>query len=147
MTDRSLVSIPTSWTRRRDPAHGVLVTARSPHLPSSGYRPELTLHTALLCPPPESLASWREQAVSELARVLPDFELEDADTFWLGDHEVAYHRFAHRVGLVDVLCDQWSWLLEGAGLTLTCSVAREDYLDHCDLFEAVAETVEPGRAA
>lgn len=81
--------------------------------------------------------------MNSLAEVLDSFELEDADRFELGEHQVEYRRFAHRVDLVDVLCEQWAWLVDGCGLTLTCSVAREDYLDYCDLFESVAETVEP----
>ena len=41
-----------------------------------------------------------------------------------------------------MLCDQWAWLGDGLGITLTCSAARQDYLDYCDVFEAVAETVD-----
>jgi hypothetical protein len=60
---------------------------------------------------------------------------------------VAYRRFAHRVGLAALVSDQWAWLTDGVGVTLTCTVAREDYADYCDVFEAVAETVDPARVA
>ena len=60
---------------------------------------------------------------------------------------MSYHRFAHRLGAADLLCDQWSWLVDGLGVTLTCSVAREDYPDYCDVFEAIAETVSIGPRA
>jgi hypothetical protein len=60
---------------------------------------------------------------------------------------VAYRRFAHRVGAADLLCDQWAWVVGGLGITLTCSAAREDYWDYCDVFEAIAETVDLGRVA
>ena len=33
------------------------------------------------------------------------------------------------------------WLVDGLAATLTCSAAREDYPDWCDVFESVAETV------
>ena len=72
---------------------------------------------------------------------LVDFELEDDDEFELLDRTVVYHRFAHRLGVADLLSDQWSWLADGLGVTLTCTVAREDYPDYCDVFEAIAETV------
>jgi len=44
-----------------------------------------------------------------------------------------------------VVSDQWAWLVDGVGVTLTCTVAREDYADYYDVFEAVAETVDPER--
>ncbi len=90
----------------------------------------------------DTLDRWRAQAMRELGRRLADFALEDEDEFSLGDHDVAYRRFAHRVGTADLLCDQWAWLVDGLGITLTCACAREDYLDYCDLFEIVAETLE-----
>ena len=53
-----------------------------------------------------------------------------------------YRRFAYRLGAADLLCDQWAWRAGSVGVTLTCSVAREDYWDYCDVFEAIAETVD-----
>ena len=61
-----------------------------------------------------------------------------------------YRRFAHRVGAADrCSCDQWAWPVGSAeqGVTLTCSVARDDYPDYCDVFEAIAETVDLGPRA
>ena len=63
---------------------------------------------------------------------------------------MSYRRFAHRVGEVDVVCDQWSWPAmprQAPDVTLTCSVARQDYWDYCDVFEAIAETVDLGPRA
>ncbi len=134
------IALPRSWRRTSDPERGVLVSARAPRTPASGFRPHVVLRCA---PVPETLGAWQEQEMSELAGRLAAFEVEDEDCFDLLGHDVAYHRFAHRRGAVDVLCDQWAWLVDGLGITLTCSVAREDYWDYCDMFEAVAETVEP----
>ena len=94
------------------------------------------------------LTTWRDTTMAELAQRLPGFALEDADTFDLGDHRVAYRRFAHTSGAADVLSEQWAWLVDGVGVTLTCSVAREDYPAYCDVFERIAETVDvlPGVA-
>lgn len=144
------IVVPPSWRKRADHDHGVLVAARSTALPASGVRPELVVRFAPVDAP--SLATWRDRALRELAGLLVDFALEDDDDFDLLGQPVAYRRFAHRVGTADVLCDQWAWLVDDVsptvGLTLTCSVAREDYLAYCDVFEAVAETVEvlPGAA-
>lgn len=146
------VVVPRTWRRRAEPDEGVLVAARSTVLPPSGVRPELVLRHV---PVDDglTLGAWRERDLRELAGLLDDFALEDDDEYDLLGREVAYRRFAHRVGPADVLCDQWAWLVEepGAsrwGLVLTCSVARADYLAYCDVFEAVAETVDvlPGAA-
>lgn len=142
------IALPSSWRRTSDPDRGVLVSARAVTAPASGHRPELVLRCI---PVAGSLAEWRAQALAELAARLHDFALEDEDDFDLLGHDVSYRRFAHRVGATDVLCDQWAWLTggpgPGLGITLTCSVAREDYWDYCDVFEAIAETVDVGPRA
>lgn len=94
------------------------------------------------CRAGDNLTLWREEAMSELADRLVDFAVEDDDEYDLLGHRVAYRRFAHRLGVADVICDQWAWLAEGIGITLTCSVAREEYAEYCDVFEAIAETVD-----
>jgi hypothetical protein len=141
------VSVPTSWRRRHDPAlaaAGVLVSARAPSAPPSGVRPELTVRVVAVDPDEHhDLLAWHTDALGDLADALVDFALEDDDGFDLEGHEVRYHRFAHRIGTADVLCDQWAWLVDGRGTTLTCSTARQDYPDYCDLFEAIAATVDP----
>lgn len=138
------IVVPPRWRRRSDPDHGVLVSARSPVLPASGVRPELVLASTRV---DNVLAAWREQAVRDLAERLDDLDVEDEDVFDLMGHDVAYLRFAHRIGAADVVSEQWAWLVGTLGLTLTCSVAREDYWDWCDVFEAIAETVDLSRVA
>ena len=137
------VAVPPQWRRRADPDRGVLLSARSPFLPDSGIRPEIVVRYAAV---DEPLDRWRTSAMRELARRLVDFALEDEDAFAIGDHEVAYRRFAHRSGTADVLCDQWAWLVDGLGITLTGACARVDYLAYCDLFDTVAETLEVSTA-
>ncbi len=155
-TDQLMFAVPPRWRRRADPLRGVVVAARAPTMPPSGVRPELVLRC---CAVDDNLVTWRAGAVDELSRRLVDFDVEDEDVFDLGGEEVVYRRFAHRVGAADVVCDQWAWLLGlavdpvdgdesgaahvagGMGLTLTGMVAREDYADYCDVFEAVADTV------
>ena len=129
------IALPPSWRRTSAPDRGVLVSARAAATPASGFRPEVVLR----CDPGPP---------GELDGRLQDFAIEDDDHFDLMGHDVAYRRFAHRVGAVDVLCDQWAWQVAGAArVTLTCSVAREDYWDWCDVFEAIAETVDVGPRA
>ena len=138
------ICLPVTWRRRSALAHGVVVSARSTVLPASGVHPELTLR----CVPVDTdLQTWRAEAIGELAARLLDFDVEDDDAFELLGRPVAYHRFAHRLGSADVLSDQWAWLSDGLGVVLTCSVAREDYPDYCDVFEAIAETVSIGPRA
>jgi hypothetical protein len=139
------IALPSSWRRTSAPDRGVLVSARAATVPASGFRPEVLLRCS---PVAASLAEWRQQELRDLAARLHDFVVEDED-------EVAYRRFAHRLGPVDVMCDQWAWRDEravtgrvtGLGVTLTCSVAREDYWDYCGVFRAVAETVDIGPRA
>ncbi|WP_183101208.1 hypothetical protein [Nocardioides pelophilus] len=133
------LTVPRTWHTRRDLGHGVILAARPRSVPTSGVSPEIALRCSAV---DVDLAVWRGQAVLDLRAQLVDFALEDADEFDLGDHRVAYVRFAHRFGAADVVCDQWAWLVDGLGVTLTCSVAREDYLTYCDLFEDVAATVD-----
>lgn len=135
------IAIPPTWRRRHDPDRGVLVAARATSVPASGVRPELVLRQARV-DDVLTLTAWRDEAMHELAGLLDDFALEDDDEYDLLGHLVAYRRFAHRLGTADVLCDQWAWLIDRIGVTLTCSVAREDYAAYCDVFETIAETVD-----
>ncbi len=127
------IALPPTWRRTAAPDQGVLVAARAATTPASGFRPQLVLR----CDSPP---------LDDLARRLRDFALEDDDDFDLFGQDVSYRRFAHRLGAVDVVCDQWSWAASDSPgqVTLTCSVARQDYWDYCDVFEAVAETVDLG---
>jgi len=132
------ITLPVSWRQRSDPERGIVLSARATRLPPSGVPPEATLRCAYV---DTDLASWRAEAIDELRRRLVDLDVEDDDVFELGGHRVAYHRFAHRCGAADVLSDQWAWLVGGLGVTLTCSVAREDYPAYCEVFEDIAATV------
>lgn len=134
-----LVTVPARWHRRDDPASGVVLAARARSLPPSGHPPEIVVRCV---PVDDDLTTWRGDAMRALAGQLAAFALEDEDAFDLGEHRVAYRRFAHRLGSLELLSDQWAWLVDGLGVTLTCTVAREDYATFCDLFESVAATVE-----
>jgi hypothetical protein len=138
------ISVPATWRQRSDPQRGIVVNARATALPASGVAPELTVRCTVV---DTDLAAWRTAVLEDLARRLVDFELEDDDEFDLLGDRVAYHRFAHRLGAADVLSDQWAWLSDGLGVTLTCSAARPDYPDYCDVFEAIAETMSIGPRA
>lgn len=141
---RITVSVPRPWVTRNDPDHGIVVAARSREVPASGFPPELVVRSV---PVDTDLVTWRGEAVEAMAVQLDRFELEDDDEFPLGDHVVSYRRFAYRHGVTDVLCDQWAWVVDGVGVTLTGSVARQDYPTYCDLFEDVAATLEVVRQA
>jgi hypothetical protein len=135
------IALPPRWRRRSDPEHGVLVHARAGGVPAGGAAPELVLRCA---PVDDDLAAWRRAAHAELAQRLVGFDLEDEDAFELAGRPVVYARFGHRLGLAELVSEQWSWLIGRTGITLTGTVAREEYADYCDVFEAVAATFEPG---
>lgn len=135
----------------------MLLAARATWLPPSGVRPELVLRICR-ADAGEDLTAWRERVMGELADLLVDFTLEDGGEddgrdcgnadgeYDLTGHPVAYRRFAHRLGSADVLCDQWAWLAveagAGVGVTLTCSVAREEYGEYCEAFQAIAASLD-----
>lgn len=135
-----LIDVPPGWRRTSDPATGVLLQARAPHAGPSGVPPLLRL----TCEPvAEELADWRDQAMLDLSRVLAYFELDDTEDYRLGDHDVAYRRYAWRRGAHDLIAEEWSWLVGGLGLVLTGVVAREEYAELADVFDRVAASLDP----
>jgi hypothetical protein len=127
------VSLPRQWPALPDPGPGVVLEARSPVVPASGFVPALVLRTVPL---------------DDLAPPAGGFDVEDTDEFELAGRTVGYTRLGHLCGATDVLTEQWTWLVGDTAVVLTGTVARVDYEDYCDLFEDVAATVEltPGGA-
>lgn len=79
----------------------------------------------------------------------PDYDgltVEDEDSYELAGHPVHYRRFGHRDGGAELLSEEWTWQLDGTCVVLTGTVARDDYLSVCDLFEDVASTLAPEAA-
>lgn len=132
--------LPTRWRLVDAPDPAVLVSARAPMLPVSGVAPTVELRRV---PVTGDLAGWRESELTGLAGQLRFFELEDQDRYELGGHDVAYCRFAHLPVGVDLVCEQWAWLVDGVGFVLTGTVARQEYADLCEVFEAVAAGFDP----
>jgi hypothetical protein len=133
------LAVPRRWATFEDPAPGVALLARAPAPAPSGVTPELTLHSGPV--DAATLPEWRREALAALAAQLDDLEVEDTDVVDLDGVQAGYARFSHLIGGVDVVCDQWAWLSDGVGVTLTGTVARVDYADYADLFEDVAATV------
>ena len=96
---------PPPRSRPRDRGRGP-----GPALPPSGIRPDLVVRTTSLDHDDARLrvASGRSPSWPACSSTSP---LEDDDVYDIEGHDVHYHRFAHRVGTADVLCDQWSWVL------------------------------------
>ncbi|WP_435770272.1 hypothetical protein [Nocardioides sp. SYSU DS0651] len=138
------VSLPPRWATRTDPARGIVVAARCRERPPGGFPPELVVRAV---PVDSDLLTWRRDALTTMGLQLVRFDLEDEDRFGLGDHEVLYRRFSHHLAGTDLVGEQWSWLVDGVGVTLTATVARSDYPAYCDVFEDVAATVEVVPAA
>jgi len=135
-----VIAVPPHWRRSADPGNGVLVSARCPVAGPTGVVALIRLEVE---PVSGSLPRWRAEDLRTTATRRTDFELDDEDDYDLDGREVSYRRFAFRRDADDLLCEQWAWLEDGLGYTLTCTVGRADYLDYCDVFEAVAATFDP----
>ena len=134
--------LPPGWQTRTDPATGVVARARPRRHAPAGVPPSIPPEVVVRSTPVDGdLVAWRAEALRALADQLTDFELEDEDDYDLGPHHVRYHRFGHRLGTAAPISEQWAWLVEGLGVTLTCTVVREEYAGYCELFEEVASTV------
>ena len=131
------IAVPPGWQHATDLDQGILVAARAPATPPSGFVPTFVLDAE---PVEVDLDRWQRRAATHLAELLEGFELEDTDDYHLGDEAVRYCRIAFRTGEHDVVCEQWCWLVQGIGFTLSCTVAREDHAELTDLFEDVATT-------
>ncbi|MBC2962530.1 hypothetical protein [Nocardioides deserti] len=144
MTSTPLLTLPPGWHTHPDPAPDVLVAARG--TPScSGVPPELVLRRAELpAASADDLAAWRTAAVADLRRLLDRFALEDTELLDVQGRDVLYQRFAHRGIGAELVTEQWSWLVGRRGLTLSGTVALEDYADLCEVLEDAAASVEPG---
>ncbi|MDN5743936.1 MAG: hypothetical protein L0H31_02310 [Nocardioidaceae bacterium] len=130
------LALPRQWSTRHHPSPDVVVVSRARAVPASGFRPGLVVHSQLLADLPPDGASCAGTVPGQRT------EVEDHDAFDLNGHHVDYRRLSHQIGRVEVVDEQWAWLIDEVVITLTCSVALEDYLDYGDLFEQVADTVE-----
>lgn len=88
---------------------------------------------------PAARLEWRAGP----APAYDDLMVEDDDVYDLDGHLVAYRRFGHRAGTVELISEEWCWQVRGERRALTGTVARSDYLTCCDLFDDVAATVVP----
>lgn len=121
------LAVPRHWPAQDPPTHDVVLEARSPVVPASGFTPEIVLRTVPL---------------DDLPAPAAGVEVEDADAFEMSGHSVGYERLGHVVGATDVVTDQWTWIVGDTAVVLTGTVARADYADYCDVFEDVASTVD-----
>lgn len=133
------LSVPRHWVTHADPEQGIALAARAPRRLASGFAPEVVLRAVLV---PGDPGQWRTRALVAPGTGLERFEVEEIDDDELSGRTVGYRRFSHRVGAVDIVCDQWVWVDGGVGVTFTGSVARADYADYADVFESIAATIE-----
>lgn len=121
--------LPSRWAEV--PTTAGLLHARSIAVPDSGVAPELVL------------AVVRRGAAPPQGECSAD--VEDEDEFELGGHQVSYQRLAHRCLGTELLTERWAWQVPAGHLVLSATVAREDFLAYCEVFEEVAATVDPDR--
>ena len=141
------IGVPSGWRQTFDLDHGIVMVARAPTTPGSGFVPTFVLDAE---PVDGSFESWQEKSLAALSDLLERFDEEDADDYHLGPALARYRRVAHVSSVSSehhLVSEQWCWLIEGLGFTLTGTVAREDYADFCDLFEDVAGTFSVRRRA
>lgn len=120
------LSLPRHWPVRDQPAPDIVLEARSPVVPASGFTPALVL---------------RAVPLDDLPAPPAGVDVEDTDEFETDGGTVGYERLGHVVGTTDVVTDQWTWAVGDTAVVLTGTVARTDYEDYCDLFEDVAATL------
>ena len=132
------IGVPSHWRQSSDLDHGIVMAARAPATPGSGFVPRFVLDAE---PVDCSFESWQESALAALGDQLQGFDQEDTDDYQLGHEHARYRRVSFVSSEHNLVSEQWCWLIEGVGLTLTGTVAREDYADFCDLFEDVAGTL------
>ena len=131
------IGVPSGWRQTSDLDHGIVVAARAPGTPGSGFVPSFVLDAE---PVDCSFESWQEKALAALSDLLQRFDDEDTDDYRLGPGLARYRRVSHVSSEHDLVSEQWCWLIDGVGFTLTGTVAREDYADFCELLEDVADT-------
>ncbi|QSR28183.1 hypothetical protein CFH99_21405 [Nocardioides aromaticivorans] len=120
------LALPRHWPTRERPAPGIVLEARSPVVPASGFAPALVVRTVPL---------------DDLPAPPAGVEVEDDDEFELGGRRVGYERLGHAVGATEVVTDQWTWIVGDTAVVVAGTVSRADYADYCDVFEDVAATV------
>lgn len=137
-----VICLPSRW-RSRASGSDVLLVAEPARPPDSGVRPRLSLRVS---PVDAHRDAWRGRVLSRLADQATDTEIdvEDEDDLDVAGREVVYVRFGHGGAQAHLISEVWAWWLDGVETTLTATAARVDYAEYCDVFEAVAETVEPG---
>lgn len=138
------LSVPRHWVSHADPEQGIALAARAPRRLASGFAPELVLRAT---PVAGDGDEWCRRALLAPGHGLEAFEVEEIDSDDLAGWARGYRRYGHRVGAVDVVCDQWVGVVEGVGVSFTGAVARIDYADYADVFESIAATIEVTPAA
>ncbi|HWJ11395.1 MAG TPA: hypothetical protein VNS46_18600 [Nocardioides sp.] len=133
------LSLPRHWPARDHPAAGIVLEARSPVVPASGFVPRLVLRTVALDDLPAPSAEMDAEMDTEMDAGV---DVEDAEEFELSGHLVGYARLGHRSGATDVVTERWTWVVDDTAVVLSGTVARVDYADYCDVLEDVAATVE-----
>ncbi|ADD41129.1 hypothetical protein [Stackebrandtia nassauensis] len=93
-------------------------------------------------PTATELERWQDDSDGELELRLPDYVLLDRET--TADGRV--RRLAHyeQPDCGPVTMEQWAWLYDGIGYTITASVATPAYDGLADVFARVAEGFTPG---
>lgn len=124
------LSLPDTWTIER--GHPPLVLrARSRMIAPSGFTPRLTVTAR-----PAAL-----DGDGPASRTVPDAEVEDSDEYEIAGRPVSYLLLGHHQGGRALLSEQWTWQADGTDVMLTGTMAREDYLECCEVFERIASTV------
>jgi len=131
----STCAIPTGWRSRDALDHGVLMSAVAPAHSAAGLAPTIRLEVE-----PVHLAAtgWVAEELADLSSRLVGLVVEHEECSDLSGVETCYRRFRHlRLG-VPAVTEQWGWLVDGLGFTLTASAAAAEHEDYAALFAAVA---------
>ena len=136
------IAIPAGWERLHDPVAGVPLVMAARRRPASGVLPSMAVAVAALGSG-WSRAGYLGGLRDELASSLDHGVVEDEDALELDTGEVSYLRVAHRSAEAELVSEVWVWLCGGRAWSVSGTVDRRDYADYCDVFEGVAETLDP----
>ena len=137
----SSCAIPTGWRCRDALDQGVLMSAVAPDHSGAGLAPTIRLEVE---PVHLTATAWVAEELADLSSRLAGLVVEHEDSSDLSGVETCYRRLRHlRLG-IPAVTEQWGWLIEGLGFTLTASAPATEHEHYASLFAAVADSFAVG---
>lgn len=131
---------PPDWEQRTDPYEGVALVAV---IPEEDYGFRTNVVVTLDEVPEMDLAVWQFSAEQLLQQGLVEFVLLDEEYVELGGRTAVRRLGHHTVGEDAVTMEQWAFLDQGVGYTLTASADTWVYDHVAELLTAITDGFRP----